>query len=75
MCDAKRFTEDTGKSGGGTGRSGIHGNSERGDTGRFVNMRYRRDLRKILWEIQKDPGDIHGRLEDRRGDTEDLRKY
>jgi hypothetical protein len=37
MCDAKRFTEHTGKSGGGTGRSGIHGNSERGDTGRFVN--------------------------------------
>jgi hypothetical protein len=36
MGDAKRFTEDIWKSGGGTGRSGIHGNSERVDTGGFV---------------------------------------
>jgi hypothetical protein len=42
MSDAKRFTEDTGKFGGGTGRSGIqgeHGNVQKegggGDTGRF----------------------------------------
>jgi hypothetical protein len=36
MIDAKKFTEDTGKSGNGTRRSGIHGNLERGDTGRFM---------------------------------------
>jgi hypothetical protein len=41
MIDAKKFTEDTGKSGDGTRRSGIHGNSGTGRYRKIRDTRYR----------------------------------
>jgi hypothetical protein len=56
MSDAKRFTEDTGKFVGGTGRSGIqgdHGNVQK-ETGEIQE--------DSEWEMQRDLNEIPGDL-------------
>jgi hypothetical protein len=57
MSDAKRFTEDTGKFGGGTGRSGIQG--EHGNVQKEGGGEIQEDSE---WEMQRDLKEIPGDL-------------